>query len=126
MITAGVLMLTFNNIAFLEYGYYVNRPLLEKMAEATNALHKFVEGFDAYVPAFDEIITAQTSARVEVKVGDATHAIYLDEGRVYFRNISKTFGRWVKTRSMTLTASIRQQQKANRFCMWFCIMRFIP
>lgn len=82
----STLPLTFNNIAFLEYGYYVNRPLLEKMAEATNALHKFVEGFDAYVPAFDEIITAQTSARVEVKVGDATHAIYLDEGRVYVLN----------------------------------------
>lgn len=80
------LPLTFNSIAFLEYGYYVNRPLLEKMAEATNALHKFVEGFDAYAPAFDEIITAQTSARVEVKVGDATHAIYIDEGRVYVLN----------------------------------------
>ena len=82
----AVLPLTFNSIAFLEYGYYVNRPLLEKMAEATNALHKFVEGFDAYEPAFAEIITAQTSARIEVKVADATHAIYLDEGRVYVLN----------------------------------------
>lgn len=82
----ATLPLTFNSIAFLEYGYYVNRPLLEKMAEATNALHKFVEGFDAYGVAFDEIISAQTSARVEVKVGDATHAIYLDGDRVYVLN----------------------------------------
>ncbi|QFR55707.1 hypothetical protein JC221_061 [Yersinia phage JC221] len=82
----SALPLAFNNIAFLEYGYYVNRPLLEKMAEATNALHKFVEGFDQYEPAFNDIISAQTSARIEVKVGDATHAIYIDEGRVYVVN----------------------------------------
>ena len=82
----STLPLTFNNIAFLEYGYYVNRPLLEKMAEATNALHKFVEGFDQYEPAFAEIITAQTSKRIEVKVGDATHALYIDDGRVYVLN----------------------------------------
>lgn len=74
------LPLTFNNIAFLEYGYYVNRPLLEKMSESTNALHKFVEGFDQYQPAFEEIISAQTSKRVEVKVGDATHAVFVDDG----------------------------------------------
>lgn len=82
----STLPLTFNNIAFLEYGYYVNRPLLEKMAEATNALHKFVEGYEQYEPAFNEIITAQTSVRVEVNVGDATHAVYIDEGRVYVLN----------------------------------------
>ena len=82
----SVLPLTFNNIAFLEYGYYVNRPLLEKMSESTNALHKFVEGFSDFEPAFDEILTAQTSARVEVKVGDATHAVYLDDGRLYVLN----------------------------------------
>jgi len=82
----SALPLAFNNIAFLEYGYYVNRPLLEKMAEATNALHKFVEGFDQYEPAFNDIISAQTSARIEVNVGDATHAIYIDEGRVYVVN----------------------------------------
>ncbi|QPI17941.1 hypothetical protein POP12_149 [Pectobacterium phage POP12] len=75
-----VLPLTFNNIAFMEYGYYVNRPLLEKMAEATNALHKFVEGFDQYEPAFDEIISAQTSKRIEVQVGDATHVVFIDDG----------------------------------------------
>lgn len=80
------LPLAFNSIAFLEYGYYVNRPLLEKMSEATNALHTFVENFSAFEPAFDQILSAQTSPRVEVKVGDATHALYVDNDRVYVLN----------------------------------------
>lgn len=80
------LPLTFNSIAFLEYGYYVNRALLEKMSDATNALHKFVEGFESFTPAFDEILAAQTSPRIEVNVGDATHALYLDSTGVCVLN----------------------------------------
>ncbi|QDH49114.1 divalent metal binding domain protein [Pantoea phage Phynn] len=80
------LPLTFNSITFLEYGYYVNRPLLEKMSEATNALHTFVENFDAFEPAFDSILATQNSPRVEVNTGNATHALYIDEGRVYVLN----------------------------------------
>lgn len=80
------LPLTFTNITFLEYGWYCNRPLLEKMSEVTNALHTFAESYAEYEPAFEEALTAITAKRIEVEVGTSTHAIYIDEDRIHTVN----------------------------------------
>lgn len=77
---------SFTDISFLEYGWHCNRKLLEQMSEATGALHKFTENYEAYEPAFEEIISANTAKRVEVEVGDATHLVYIDDGIIRIVN----------------------------------------
>lgn len=69
----------FSDISFIEYGWYCNRPLLEQMAQATNALHQFSESYDDYESAFENIISANTSKRIEIEIGDAESALYVDE-----------------------------------------------
>ena len=72
----------FSDITFLEYGWNCNRKLLEQMAEATNAIHTFTENYEQYETAFEEVITSAKATRIEVNVGDATHALYVDGSRV--------------------------------------------
>lgn len=84
------LPMVFSDITFLEYGYYCNRPLLEKMAEATNALHTFTETYADYEPAFEAVISANTAKRIEVNVGDATHVVYIDGDRIYTVNATNS------------------------------------
>lgn len=83
---ASQLSTQYENITFIEYGWNCNRALLSKMAELTNALHVFAEGWEQYVPAFEEVLTQTTSKRISIDVpADSTHIIYLDEdqGRVH-------------------------------------------
>lgn len=73
----------FENITIIEYGYYCNRPLLEKMATAVNAMHVFAEGFTQYEPAVEEILTSNTSKRNKVKMPDGTAtAVYIEGSKV--------------------------------------------
>lgn len=55
---------------FVEYGYYADRPLLTKMAEAAGGTLIFSEDFDTYAPAFEAAIQKKVSGapRIEVQV----------------------------------------------------------
>jgi len=81
------LPLSFNNITFLEYGWYCNRPLLEKMSEATNAFHTFVESYDEYEPAFELSMQQTASKRIEINATGAEHVVYLDSGILSVVNV---------------------------------------
>ena len=69
---------SFHNIMFLEYGWYCNRELLEKMSEATNALHTFSENYDQYETTFEQALAQQTAKRIEISVPTADHVVYMD------------------------------------------------
>uniref|UniRef100_A0AAU8L096 VWFA domain-containing protein n=1 Tax=Serratia phage Kevin TaxID=3161161 RepID=A0AAU8L096_9CAUD len=73
----------FDNITFIEYGWNCNRPLLEKMAAITGALHVFAEGWEQYAPAFEEVLAQSASKRINIDVPEsASHIVYLDGDRV--------------------------------------------
>lgn len=60
--------------AFVEYGYYADRPLLTAMAEKAGGTLLFAEDFDKYVPTMEAALSKVVSGapRVEVDVkGDA-------------------------------------------------------
>jgi hypothetical protein len=84
--TCEKLPLVFSDINFIEYGYYVDRDLFEKMTKATDALHTFAENYDAFVPAFQDIISCGKAVKIEVEVGNAEQAVYIDSGRIYTVN----------------------------------------
>lgn len=84
----ATLPLSFNEITFLEYGWYCNRPLLEKMAEATNALHKFTESFEQYEPAFEEAIQSMNSKKIEITVPESEAVLYIDGDNIHVVNVS--------------------------------------
>jgi hypothetical protein len=56
--------------AFVEYGYYADRPLLAKMAETAGGVLVFAEHFDKYAPELESSLTRGLSGapRIEVKV----------------------------------------------------------
>lgn len=81
--TCEKLPLVFADINIIEYGYYCNRSLLEKMTEATNAFHAFTESYSDFEPAFGEIVSSTKSTKIAVEVGEATHAVYVEGDRVY-------------------------------------------
>lgn len=60
----------FASAAFIEYGYYADRPLLTNMAEKAGGTLIFAEDFDRYAPTFEAAITKKQSGapRVEVTV----------------------------------------------------------
>jgi hypothetical protein len=69
----------FHSTSFIEYGWYCDRPLLARMAEACGGLHVFAECYDHYETVFDEVVRdAVRDTLIEVKVNKrAQHAIYL-------------------------------------------------
>lgn len=77
------LPMVFSDINFIEYGYWVDRKLIEDMTSAANALHAFTETYDNFVPVFEDIIVSGKSVKIEVEVGDATHAVFVDGDRIY-------------------------------------------
>lgn len=81
------LPMAFNNILFLEYGWYCNRPLLEKMSEATNAMHTFVESYDDFETEFDLSMSRHNAKRIEINATGAEHAIYLENGKLNIVNV---------------------------------------
>lgn len=70
----------FDNITFIEYGWYCNRELLSQMAERSGATHVFAEGQNEYQT---ELETALKSSSPKVVVDVPliyTHAIYVENG----------------------------------------------
>ena len=56
--------------AFVEYGYYADRPLLTAMAEKAGGSLIFAQDFDSYAPTFEAVLQRKASGapRVEVKI----------------------------------------------------------
>lgn len=77
---AETLPKAFDNITFIEYGWYCNRELLGLMAERSGATHVFAEGQSEYQT---ELETALTTAQPKIVVDISlkyTHAIYVENG----------------------------------------------
>jgi len=70
--------------AFVEYGYYADRPLLTAMAEKAGGTLVFAEDFDHYVPAFEAIVQRKVvgAPRVEVSIsGDPVRGfVWMTDG----------------------------------------------
>jgi hypothetical protein len=56
--------------AFVEYGYYADRPLLTAMAEKAGGQLIFAEDFDKYAPTFEAVMQRKVTGapRIEVKI----------------------------------------------------------
>lgn len=69
----------FQNITFIEYGYYADRAMIAKMAEAVNGTHIFTEGFTQYESAIKSVVDNTPRVQnVEVKVNKAAkHCVFV-------------------------------------------------
>lgn len=77
---AEVLPKAFDNITFIEYGWYCNRELLGLMAERSGATHVFAEGQNEYQTELENVLKT-SSPKVVVDVPLVyTHAIYVENG----------------------------------------------
>lgn len=73
--------------AFVEYGYYADRPLLTAMAEKAGGSLVFAEHFDKFEPMLENVLAKRVSSapRIEVRVdGDAIggFAFTLGQGEI--------------------------------------------
>jgi len=61
-----------DNVTFVEYGYYCNKPLMLKMSEKSGANLIFSDSFENYEPIFESFITGtvKSAKKVEVDVQD--------------------------------------------------------
>lgn len=73
---ASRLPAVYKNVAFIEYGYYADRDMLAKMAEAASGVHLFADGYDKYEEAMSVAFTG--TARVpmqDVRVSEKVKAV---------------------------------------------------
>lgn len=85
---AGRLSSQYQNTTIIEYGWNCNRPLLEKMAAKSGALHLFAESYTDYEQTFEDSITSQVSKRVSVDVGaGSTHVLFVDGDKVHVTTV---------------------------------------
>lgn len=69
----------------VEYGWYCNRPLLEKMAEVLGATHLFSEDYVSYESLAEKAVTEGVTKKVKVKVATATRGniiFYIYNGNI--------------------------------------------
>lgn len=77
---ASKLPSAFQNITFIEFGWYCNRKLLEEMSEVSGATHVFAEGQTEYET---EMETALTTVAPRIRVDFSisySHAVYIENG----------------------------------------------
>lgn len=78
----------FDNVTIIEYGYYCNRPLLEKMADVLKANHVFAEGYSELEPELSNVLASATSKRIKISVPKYTTDIaYIDGGKLVFQRV---------------------------------------
>lgn len=58
----------FEEITFIEYGWYCNRKLIEKMVEKSNALHIFSENYSDYEESIEKVISQESCKKVTIEV----------------------------------------------------------
>lgn len=71
----------FDNISFLEYGWYCNRTLIAEMAEVSGGAHIFSEDYQGYEPIMERLFQGKTVKRKPVTIG-REFAFYLDNNEV--------------------------------------------
>lgn len=75
---------SFENVTIIEYGWYCNRDLLQKMAERSGATHVFAEGQEEYQ---SELETAMKSSVPKIRVDFSLsfdHVLYVENGAYTF------------------------------------------
>lgn len=75
---------SFDNVTIIEYGWYCNRGLLQKMAERSGATHVFAEGQEEYQ---SELETAMKSSVPKIRVDFSLsfdHVLYVENGAYTF------------------------------------------
>lgn len=74
----------FQSSSFIEYGWYCDRDILARMAEASGGVHVFAEGFEDYELTFDDAIAGAVRENlVEVNVNKrAKHAVYIHNSNI--------------------------------------------
>lgn len=87
---ARALPSVYQSVSFIEYGWYCDRELLAKMAEASGGVHVFAEGYDEYEVTFDDVVSgAVRESRVTVDINKkAKHAIYTHNDRIFIAEVS--------------------------------------
>lgn len=71
---------SFDNVTIIEYGWYCNRDLLQKMAECSGAKHVFAEGQTEYQTELESAMRSSTPKfRVDFGV-EFNHVLYLENG----------------------------------------------
>lgn len=81
---AGQLPQSFDNVTIIEYGWYCNRDLLQKMAERSGATHVFAEGQEDYQV---ELETAMKSSVPKIRVDFSVafdHVLFVENGSYTF------------------------------------------
>lgn len=83
-----------SSAAFVEYGYYADRPLLTAMAEKAGGQLIFAQDFDTYAPTFEAVLQRKLTGapKVEVKIpGDTIggFAFSMAEGELTTYSVEK-------------------------------------
>jgi hypothetical protein len=76
----------FHNIVFIEYGFYCNRKLIEKMASISSGFHVFSEDYSEYETQVEQILTSNMSNNIVVET-EGEFAFYFDGGDMYTKEI---------------------------------------
>lgn len=74
----------YQNVSFIEYGYYADRDLLRQMAEASNGTHVFAEGYNRYEQVLEAAVeTVARAPNTEVSTNKrAKDCIYLYQDQI--------------------------------------------
>ena len=74
----------FQSVSFIEYGYYADRDLIAKMAEAAGGTHVFADGYIKYETVIAEVVSAVSRVNnIEVKVNKAAKdCIFIHNGQI--------------------------------------------
>lgn len=76
----------FANIVFIEYGYYCNRKLIEKMVSISNGFHVFSENYSDYEKSVDELLTNNLSNNITVDV-QGELVFYFKDDELYTKDV---------------------------------------
>lgn len=81
---ATALQEMYQSITFIEYGFYADRELLSKMADAVNGVHIFAEGVVNYEAVIEDAVRGVARVQnVAVNVNKrAKHAVYVYNGQI--------------------------------------------
>jgi len=74
----------YDSVAFIEFGWWCDRPLIQKMAEVSGGVHLFADGYKEYEPVFENSIKdAIRVPKVEVAVNKkAKSAMYVQDDNI--------------------------------------------
>lgn len=77
----------FSDVTFIEYGWYCNRKLLEKMAAISNGLLVFSENYQECEETFQKSITSENMKKVAYKVEGGNKVIYYKNQEIVVLNV---------------------------------------